>query len=99
MTNFCIFFFQLTLSSSSIAITSHLINFDQRFSTLLKTPVKIDYNKPPPAELKLDKSSKRKKRNQNWSEESPLHGMAILKLTCNGSNINLNQNEEFEVMF
>lgn len=74
------------------------MNFDQRFSTLLKKPVKIDYNKPPPTELKLEKSSKRKKRNQDLSEESPIHSMGILKLTC-GSNINLNQNEEFELMF
>ena len=73
------------------------MNFDQRFATLLKRPVKIDYNKPPPAELKLEKSSKRKKRNRNLSEESPIHGMGIFKLTC-GSNTNLNQNEEFEVM-
>jgi len=52
------------------------MNFDQRFSTLLKKPVKIDYNKPPPTELKLEKSSKRKKRNQDLSEESPIHSMA-----------------------
>jgi len=74
------------------------MNFDQRFSTLLKKSVKIDYDKPPPAELKLEKSSKRKKRNQDLSEESPIYGMDVLKLTLR-SNLNLNQNEKFELMF
>ena len=54
------------------------MNFDQRFSTLLRKPVKIDYNKPPPAVLKLEKSSKRKKQNQDLSEESRIHGTHII---------------------
>lgn len=70
-----VFLFQLTFSSSSIAIRHHLMNFDPRFSALLKRPVKIDYNKPPPAVLKLEKSSKQRKRSQDSSEESPIPGM------------------------
>ena len=58
-----------------MAIRHNLMNFDPRFSALLKRPIKIDYNKPPPAVLKPEKSSKRKKRSQDSSEESPVQGM------------------------
>ena len=55
------------------------MNFDPRFSALLRIPIKIDCNKPPPAALKPDVSSKRKKGDQDFTnEESPAHGNETL---------------------
>ncbi len=70
--------FQLTISSTSVSIRNYLMKFDPRFSALLRIPVNIDSNKPPPAALNPEKSSKRKKGDQDLTSEEPsVHGTIL----------------------
>ncbi|KAL9958468.1 hypothetical protein ACROYT_G035483 [Oculina patagonica] len=62
---------KLTISSTSVSIRNYLMKFDPRFSALLRIPVNIDSNKPPPAALNPEKSSKRKKGDQDLTSEEP----------------------------
>lgn len=64
---------KLTVSSATIA--THLMKFDPKFSALLRIPVVINTNKPPPKPIKEIQSfsSTKRKRTHKDSESSPDH--------------------------
>ena len=64
VTGSCSLEFQLTVSSATIA--THLMKFDPKFSALLRIPVVINTNKPPPKPIKEIQSfsSTKRKRTQ-----------------------------------
>ena len=62
VTGSCCLEFQLTVSSATIA--THLMKFDPKFSALLRIPVVINTNKPPPKPIKEIQSFSSTKRKR-----------------------------------
>ena len=62
VTGSCCLEFQLTVSSATVA--THLMKFDPKFSALLRIPVVINTNKPPPKPIKEIQSFSSTKRKR-----------------------------------